>query len=257
MVKLLLKKSYRHKDLKEIKFNNLWNSYGVFTTMRIIGKPAKILFFRQHINNLIRSLKIYRINKNNTKRNIRHLIKLNINKNKKYDHLFRIALNNKMKSISLRKRLKPKSNFTLNLLNYKRIDPKHKNLKYKKILNFLKRLDTSKSDIALYKDNKILETGTSNLLFIRDDKIYSPINNFYEGTTYKFFYKKIKKIIKKNISIDSLNIYDEIILIGSGKGVVSVNRIKKTDWKRKSLKNYRFLSKIYAKAVTNCPRYNG
>ena len=257
MVKLLLKKSYRHNDLKEIKFNNLWNSYGLFTTMRIIGKPAKILFFRQHIDNLIRSLKIYRINKKNTKRNIRHLIKLNINKNKKYDHLFRIALNNKMTSISLRKRLKPKSNFTLNLLNFKRIDPKHKYLLYKKILNFLKRLDTSKSDIALYKDNKILETGTSNLLFIRGDKIYSPINNFYEGTTYKFFYKKIKKIIKKDISIDSLNIYDEIILIGSGKGVVSVNRIKKTDWKRKSLKNYRFLSKIYAKAVTNCPRYNG
>ena len=257
MVKLLLKKSYRHKDLKEIKFNNLWNSYGVFTTMRIIGKPAKILFFRQHIDNLIRSLKIYRINKKNTKRNIRHLIKLNINKNKKYDHLFRIALNNKMTSISLRKRLKPKSNFTLNLLNYKRIDPKHKNLKYKKILNFLKRLDTSKSDIALYKDNKILETGTSNLLFTRGNQIYSPIKNFYEGTTYKFFSKKLRKIEKKNISIDSLNIYDEIIVIGSGKGVVSVNHIEKSDWKRKSLKNYRFLSKIYTKAVKNCPRYNG
>ena len=44
MVTLLLKKSYRHKDLKEIKFNDLWNAYGVFTTMRVIGKSAKILF---------------------------------------------------------------------------------------------------------------------------------------------------------------------------------------------------------------------
>jgi len=257
MVTLLLKKSYRHKDLKEIKFDNLWNSYGVFTTMRIIGKPAKILFFKQHIDNLIRSLKIYRINRKNTKKNILNLIKLNINKNKKYDHLFRVALNNKMISLSLRKRLKPKLNFTLKLINYKRIDPKHKNLKYKKILSFLKKLDTAKSDIALYKDKKILETGTSNLLFIRNNKIYSPSNNFYEGTTYKFFSKKIRKIIKKNISIDSLNTFDEIILIGSGKGVVSVNRIEKTDWKRKKLKNYRFLSKIYQKAIKNCPRYNG
>ena len=41
MVTSLLKKSYRHKDLKEIKFHDLWNSYGVFTTMRIIGKPFK------------------------------------------------------------------------------------------------------------------------------------------------------------------------------------------------------------------------
>ena len=60
MVTLLLKKSYRHKDLKEIKFNDLWNAYGVFTTMRVIGKSAKILFYKSHIDNLINSLKIYR-----------------------------------------------------------------------------------------------------------------------------------------------------------------------------------------------------
>jgi len=162
-----------------------------------------------------------------------------------------------MISISLRKRIKPKLNFTLKLVNYKRIDPEHKNLKYKKIINFLKKLDNSMSDIALYKNKKILETGTSNLLFIRKNKIYTPIKNFYEGTTYKFFLKKFKNIKKINISIDSLNDYDEIILIGSGKGVASVNRIEKTDWKRKSLKNYRFLSKIYAKALKNCPRYKG
>ena len=257
MVTLLLKKSYRHKDLKEIKFNDLWNSYGVFTTMRVIEKPAKIIFFKEHINNLIRSLKVYKINKKNIKQNILKLIKLNLNKNKKYDHLFRVAANNKMISISLRKRLKPKLNFSLKLIDYKRIEPEYKNLKYKKILNFLKKMDTTKSDIALYKNKKILESGTSNLLFIKKNKIYSPINNFYKGTTLKFFTKKLKKIKKRNIFIDSLESYEEIIVIGSGKGVVSVNSIEKPFWKRKSLKNYRILSKIYQQAVTNCPRYNG
>jgi len=258
MVTLLLKKSYQHKDLKEIKFNDLWNSYGVFTTMRVVGKNKKILFFKEHIDNLIKSLKIYRLDKNGLKKKILQLIKINLIKKKKnFDHLLRVAVNRKMISISLRKRIKPKLNFTLKLVNYKRIDPEHKNLKYKKIINFLKKLDNSMSDIALYKNKKILETGTSNLLFIRKNKIYTPIKNFYEGTTYKFFLKKFKNIKKINISIDSLNDYDEIILIGSGKGVASVNRIEKTDWKRKSLKNYRFLSKIYAKALKNCPRYKG
>ena len=257
MVTLLLKKSYRHKDLKEIKFHDLWNSYGVFTTMRVIEKPAKIIFFKEHIENLIRSIKIYKINKKNIKQNIFKLIKLNLNKKKKYDHLFRVAANNKMISISLRKRLKPKLNFSLKLIDYKRIEPEYKNLKYKKILNFLKKMDTTKSDIALYKNKKILESGTSNLLFVKKNKIYSPINNFYKGTTLKFFTKKLKKIKKRNIFIDSLESYDEIIVIGSGKGVVSVNSIEKPFWKRKSLKNYRILSKIYQQAVTNCPRYNG
>ena len=257
MVTLLLKKSYRHKDLKELKFHDLWDSYGVFTTMRVIGKPAKILFFREHIENLIRSLKVYKINKKSIKQNIFKLIKLNLKKNKKYDHLFRVAANNKMISISLRKRFKPKSNFSLKLINYKRIEPEYKNLKYKKIMSFLKKMDTTKSDIALYKNKKILESGTSNLLFIKKNKIYSPIDNFYRGTTLKFFTKKIKKIKKINIFTDSLNDYDEIIVIGSGKGVVSVNSIEKPFWKRKSLKNYRILSKIYQQAVTNCPRYYG
>ena len=257
MVTLLLKKSYRHKDLKEIKFHDLWNSYGVFTTMRVIGKPAKILFFKEHINNLFRSLKIYKINKKNIRHNILKVIKINLRKKKKYDHLFRVAANNNMISISLRKRFKPKLNFSLKLINYKRIDPEYKNLKYKKILNFLNKMDTTKSDIALYKNNKILESGTSNLLFVKNNEIYSPINSFYKGTTLKFFNKRIKRIKKRNIFVDSLNDYDEIIVIGSGKGVVSVSSLKKPFWKRKSLKSYRNLSKIYQLAVTNCPRYNG
>ena len=225
--------------------------------MRLIGKPAKILFFNDHMNNLFRSLKDYKIYYKDIKKNIRKLIKINIKNKKKYDHLFRVAVNKKMISVSLRKRPKPKLNFKLKLINYKRIDPEYKNLKYKKIISHLKKMDTTKSDIALYKNNKILETGTSNLLFIKKNKIYSPNKNFYSGTTLKFFKKKIKKIKKRNILIDSLNKYDEIIVIGSGKGVVSVSNIEKSTWKRKSLKYYRILLKIYQKAVTNCPRYIG
>ena len=134
MAKLLLKKSYQHKDLKEVGFKNLWNDHGVFTTMRVIGKPPKILFFKEHIDNLVKSLKDYNINKKNLKKNILKSIKLNINKHKKFDHLFRVAVNHKMISVS-KKRLKTKSNFTLKLINYKRIDPEYKNLKYKRFWN--------------------------------------------------------------------------------------------------------------------------
>ena len=83
------------------------------------------------------------------------------------------------------------------------------------------------------------------------------MKNFYSGTTLKFFKKKINNIKKINIFIDSLIKYDEIIIVGSGKGVVSVSSIAKPYWKRKSLKYYRILLKIYQKAVTNCPRYIG
>ena len=250
MVTLLLKKSYRHKDLKEIKFSDLWNAHGVFTTMRVIGKSAKILFFKAHIDNLIKSLKIYKIYKKNLKKNIINLIKINLKKNKNYDHLLRVASNNKIISISLRRRPVPKSNFKLKMINYKRIDAKYKNLKYKKILKILSNLDTRKFDIALYKNKKLLETGTSNLLFVKNNKIFSPDKNCYKGTTIKFFNKKIK-INYTNIFLNNLNSFEEILIVGSGKGVVSVSSIEKTLWRRKSMKLFNKITKMYKSEIKN------
>ena len=99
MATYLLKKSYQHKDLKEINFKDLWESHGVFTTMWIFDKPAKILFFKKHIKNLIKSSKAYKINKPKLKKNILKLIKLNLDINKKYNHLLRVAIDNKIISI--------------------------------------------------------------------------------------------------------------------------------------------------------------
>ena len=87
MVKYLLKKSYNRKNLKEKEFKDLWNAHGVFTTMWIYGKPQKILFFKEHITNLIKSAKTYKIYSKNLKSNILKIIKTNLNKQKKYNHL--------------------------------------------------------------------------------------------------------------------------------------------------------------------------
>ena len=55
----------------------------------------------------------------------------------------------------------------------------------------------------------------------------------------------------------SLNNYDEIIIIGSGKGVVSTKSIINFPWKRRSIKYYTILTKIYQQAILKCARYNG
>ena len=199
MVTYLLKKSYQHKTLKEVKFKDLWGDRGVFTTMRILGKPAKIIFFKKHIKNLIKSLKVYKLNRINIEKNILKLIKLNINKNKTYNHLFRVAVNKKIISVSLRDRKTPKIKFNLKLINHKRIDPELKNLKYKLIIKHLSRMDNTTCDVGLCFEKKILESGTSNIFFIKKNKIYSPSKNIYKGVTYNFFKKKLGKIINKEI----------------------------------------------------------
>ena len=255
MVTYLSKKSYQRKDLKEITFQDLWGDNGIFTTMWIFGDNPKILFFKKHIKNLIRSLKVYRLNEPNLEKKILNLLHLNIKKDKTYNHLLRVAVNNKIISISLRKRINPKLNFNLKLVNYKRIKPEFKNLKYRTILKYLSKMDPSSSDIGLCNNKKLFESGTSNILFIKDDKIFSPINKIYKGITYKFFENKFKKIIKKDILIKSLHEYDEIILIGSGKGVASINTIKDIKWKRRSLKFYQILTNFYKIQINKCSIY--
>jgi len=252
MATYLLKKSYQLKDLKQIEFQDLWGDHGIFTTMWIFGKPPKILFFENHIKNLIRSLRIYGVKNKNLRRNIQKIINQNLSKKIKYNHLLRVALNKKIISISLRKRVSPKSNFDLKLVDLKREKPQYKNLKYKKILRHLSKMDNSKSDIGLVNKKMILETGTSNLLFIRHNKVYTPTKGYYEGNTFKFIKSKIKKVIRKDIFIKDLKSYDEILLVGSGKGIASIQTIKQIGWKRKELKKFKVLSKYYKSIINNC-----
>ena len=236
-------------------FKDLWGDRGVFTTMRILGKPVKIIFFKKHIKNLVKSLKVYQLNRVNIEKDILKLVKLNIDKTRSYNHLLRVAVNKTIISISLRDRKSPKLRFNLQLINHKRIDPELKNLKYKLILKYLSKMDNTTSDVGLCFQKKILESGTSNMFFIKGSKIYSPSRNIYKGVTYNFLKKKLGKIINKEILVNSLTDYDEILLIGSGKAVTSVETIKEMKWKRKGLKHYKILSNFYKKEILKCPVY--
>ena len=242
MAIFLLKKSYQASNQKEIGFKDLWGSHGVFTTIRLLGKPGKLILFKSHFKGLIKSLKKYKIYSKNIETNIKRLIYSSINKNINYDHLFRIALTKKFISISIRKRLKPKKDFELKLINYKRIDPETKNLYYKKILKELNKYDPSKTDIALVYKGKILETCTSNILFFKNREYLSPKNNCYIGNTINYLKRKIK-ISFKDIYYRDLKKFDEIMLIGSGKGVTSVKYIKQMNWKSKNNFGYKKVNK--------------
>ena len=254
MATLLLKKSYHINLTNETEFRDLWDDHGVFTTMRLVGNPLKIIFFKEHIKNLINSTKKYKIYKKNLKTKLHKILKLNLKNNTNYNHLLRLAINKNYISISVRKRIKPNKNFKLILFHHKRIQPTYKNLKYKKILNKMKNLNTKNYDLALINNKKIYETGTCNLLFIKNDKIYSPNKDFYRGITLKFINKKFN-IEYKEIKLKNLKFYDEILLVGSGKGVVAISKIEGNSWNRKSLKYFKILNNHYEKAVTKCPRY--
>ena len=116
-------------------------------------------------------------------------------------------------------------------------------------------MDNTTSDVGLCFEKKILESGTSNIFFIKKNKYILLQKIFIKVLLIIFFKKKLVKIINKEILVNSLNDYDEILLIGSGKAVTSVETIKEINWKRKGLKYYKILSNFYKKEILKCPVY--
>ena len=178
------------------------------------------------------------------------LIHTLIYNNTSYDHLLRIAINSKKISISLRPRLQFNKFFTATIVNYQRVHPLLKNLYYKKIISLLENNNNSSNEVILTKNGLILEGCTTNILCVRMKKIHMPITHYYKGVTLKYIINKNrKKIIKRNIFVKDLSLYEEILLLGSGKGVVNISAIPEINWKKQSDSIYKETLSLYKKLI--------
>ena len=249
MENILLKKSYHVKDLKNVKFNSLWGYNGVFTTIRISGKKPNLVLIDQHLKKLNKDSKFFGISFKISKQFLINFINTN-SKIKNYDHLLRVAVTKKLISLSLRKRNKEEKNFTAHIYRYQRTLPSFKNLQYKKILSLQKKINLQKEEILFYNKSKILEGSTTNLIFVKNNQLFIPKNSYYFGITLSYLIKTIPYKIKKiDILISNLYEYSEILLVGSGKGVVSISSIDQLNWYRSSLKMYKSILKEYSKVL--------
>ena len=249
MENILLKKSYHVKDLKNVKFNSLWGYNGVFTTIRISGNKPNLVLIDQHLKKLNKDSNFFGISFKVSKQFLINFIHTN-SKIKNYDHLLRVAVTKKLISLSLRKRNKEEKNFTAHIYRYQRTLPSFKNLQYKKILSLQKKINLQKEEILFYNKSKILEGSTTNLIFVKNNQLFIPKNSYYFGITLSYLIKTIPYKIKKiDILISNLYEYSEILLVGSGKGVVSISSIDQLNWYRSSLKMYNSILKEYSKVL--------
>ena len=245
MVNFSFKKSYNFNSRNSVKYDHLWGSKGIFTTVRVVGSNPRYIFLKDHLRQLNKSLKKQNINFVLTEKKLLELIpnQLHI---KKFNHLLRIAVKQNLISISLRPRLTPSNNFQCQLVNYQRVNARVKNLHYKKILSLQKDIDMQKKEILFYSKKIVLEGSTTNLIMIKNNQMIVPKGNYYKGITMNYFLKKfINKYIFKFITLSDLLSADEIILVGSGKGVVKVSSIPQIKWFSSSSKMFKRISSIY------------
>ena len=245
MVNFSFKKSYNFNSFNSVKYDHLWGSKGIFTTVRVVGSNPRYIFLKDHLRQLNKSLKKQNINFVLTEKKLLELIpnQLHI---KNFNHLLRIAVKQNLISISLRPRLTPSNNFQCQLVNYQRVNARVKNLHYKKILSLQKDIDMQKKEILFYSKKIVLEGSTTNLIMIKNNQMIVPKGNYYKGITMNYFLKKfINKYIFKFITLSDLLSADEIILVGSGKGVVKVSSIPQIKWFSSSSKMFKRISSIY------------
>ena len=250
MVNFLFKKSYQLKTFKPIVYDDLWGKKGIFTTIRVVGKKPNYILLSNHIKNMNSSLKKMNINFSLSKKKLCLLIDSLLKINKPLDHLLRIAVNSKIISLSMRSRIQSNKNYSAVITSYQRANPFLKNLYYKKIIKLLNSINTEQEEVILSNGGLLLEGCTTNILCVRNKKICIPIKDYYRGITMNYILGKTKRIIKKTyISIKNLHEYEEILLVGSGKGVVSLYSIPQINWKSKSDLIYKELLTSYTKLL--------
>ena len=251
MANILFKKSYLHKTFYKVSYESLWHTKGAFTTIRLIGLPPKFLFLKDHLNTLNRSIKKMNINFILKSSTFENLLKNKIKMNVKYDHLLRIAVNSKKISITLRKRLECTTSLKGMLVNYQRPNPSIKNLYYKKILGYLKKINSQSCEVILMNKRNILEGCTTNIICVKNKKLFLPKTKYYFGTTLQFIVRHTKRrIVKKNINVKDLDLFDEILLVGSGKGVMKLQNIPQVKWNSKSSIIFNELHDLYNSYIT-------
>ena len=109
-----------------------------------------------------------------------------------------------------------------------------------------KKISSILKDVYIYNNNIILEGSTTNLILIKNSHIILPRGNYYKGVTMNYLLKKIQnKYFFKSMLFSDLLVADEIILVGSGKGVVKVTSIPQIKWFSSSAKMFKRLSSMY------------
>jgi branched-subunit amino acid aminotransferase/4-amino-4-deoxychorismate lyase len=126
------------------------------------------------------------------------------------------------------------------------VNARVKNLHYKKILSLQKDIDMQKEEILFHNKKIILEGSTTNLIMIKNNQMIVPKGNYYKGITMNYLLNKFtNRYIFKSINSSDLFSADEIILVGSGKGVIKVSSIPQIKWFSSSSKMFKRLSSIY------------
>ena len=239
---------------KKTEHPHPWGLRGTFSTIRK-DSDNRFLFLEEHLDRIINSGKALGFPWIPSKSEIsERLFDIANNQTDKQPRLFRISLFENLLGIADR----ITNSYGLSVegisFRHKRAQPSHKQTTDKKLYESLNNLDINKKELILIdpKTNEFLETATSNLIFVEQKHLVIPFRNILTGINLT----KIKPILEQRFEIqyrsphcqEILN-FDEIILVGSGRGISTLKNFKEFDWQSRNHSVHLEIKSIYDELI--------
>lgn len=218
----------------------LQRGFGVFDFFRT--RNEKIMWLDDYINRLFNSMAESNIDielsKSDFKSIIFELQNKNGFKNSSYKAIISGGYSSNLESVPdvpniiiiNKPFVKPNESFYHNgtaliTYNFARSHPEVKTLNYYESLRLHKKLKEFNAIDVLYHQNVISETSRANIFFIKNGKVFTPLNNILDGIIRKQILSISDAIKLDDISFEELFDFDEIFITSSSKDVMPIVNI--------------------------------
>ena len=231
-----------------------WGKFGVFTTLRIL--PGLIpLHKMEHLHRLTQaalSLNLHWIPSfDQLSQKIEEYFS---NPNRLKDQLLRICLFENCLAMSSRRSTSDGLPVKGRLLKYRRPQPSIKSTAEKELYGTLQNLNIAEEDLIIIDpaDDRILESATSNLIFVQGDVLIVPEKKILIGITLQKLLPLLDSdfsIIRKTPTDQEVFEFDEILLCGTGRGVAPLAELKELNWSSQSGDSFQKIRSIYENLI--------
>lgn len=135
---------------------------------------------------------------------------------------------------------------------YSRPTPAYKTLDYGDVLDALAGIDRTREELLLVSDDgRLLEGATSCLIFIGGGRLVVPERDRLNSITLELIREKWRgvEIVTDDVYTGEVKQYDEILLCGSGKGVINLAEIPELEWEHRATSAYRAVRILHDNAL--------
>ena len=136
------------------------------------------------------------------------------------------------------------------IMRYKRSTPEAKSTSDKELYGRLAKSNLERNEFILVdpKEERVLESATSNLIFAKGQELVIPENEILTGIVLSKILNDLERqfhIERRSPELEEIDYFEEIILCGTGREVTSLTRIPQAKWNRRKFKAFKQIKETY------------